>query len=252
MFKPKISVVIVTFNSEKDLEGAIQSYLRQNYENKELVIIDGKSKDNTVEIIKRHQNDINYWCSEPDNGIYDAYNKGWKMAKGEWIHYLGSDDELTPDGMQSLMDKSKNADIVYGNTLFRKSGVKKLRIQVSPKPKMGGFCCHQSLIMRRSLIADLQGFDMQYQLLADKDLICRAMANHCRIQQVNAIISIFSLDGASSPSITRYKESFTINKKFLPLYRALYELAESVFKNTCRGIIYKIVKLIKLSQKKCL
>ena len=77
MFKPKISVVIVTFNSEKDLEGAIQSYLRQNYENKELVIIDGKSKDNTVEIIKRHQNDINYWCSEPDNGIYGAMNKGW-------------------------------------------------------------------------------------------------------------------------------------------------------------------------------
>lgn len=250
----QVSIIIATYNSGKTLQRALDSVVNMTFQNWECIIVDGASTDSTIAIAESYEKKDHRFrhISEPDNGIYDAYNKGWKMAKGEWIHYLGSDDELTLDGMQSLMDKSENADIVYGNTLFRKSGVKKLRIQVSPKPKMGGFCCHQSLIMRRRLIADLRGFDMQYHLLADKDLICRAMANHCRIQQVNAIISIFSLDGASSPSIMRYKESFTINKKFLPLYRALYELTESVFKNTCRGIIYKMVKLIKLSQKKCL
>ena len=238
----QVSIIIATYNSGKTLQRALDSVVNMTYQDWECVIVDGASTDNTIAITESYEKKDPRFrhISEPDKGIYDAFNKGWKMAKGKWVHYLGSDDELTTDGMEILIAHSENADIVYGNTLRRRTGVDKLKLQISSKPKMGGFCCHQSLIMRQSLILTLGGFDMQYKLLADKDLVCRAMKNNCKIRQVDATISIFCLDGASSPSMRRYKESFTINKKYRPLFISLFELAESVLKNTILYIIRKV------------
>ena len=216
---PTISIIIATYNSANTLQRALESVLNQSLQDWECVIVDGASKDG-----------------------YDAYNKGWRMAKGEWIHYLGSDDELTVDGIDLLIANSDGADIVYGNTLFRKLDVSELRLQISSKPKMGGFCCHQSLIMKRELISKLNGFDMQYKILADKDLICRAMKTKCKIRQTNTTVSIFSIGGTSSPSIKRYKESFIINKRYRPLSVSLFELVESVVKNIILYIIRKVKK----------
>jgi len=237
-----ISIVIATFNAAKTLSRALDSVLNQSFQDWECIIVDGASKDGTLEVIKEYaekDSRIRY-ISEPDKGIYDAYNKGWKIALGQWVLYLGSDDELTFKGVEMLIDSSGDADIVYGNTLFRKAGISQLKLQVSSKPKMGGFCCHQSLIMKRELISKLGGFDMQYKILADKDLMCRVMKNHCKIQQINAIISIFSLGGASSPSMKRYRESFSINKKYMPILLALYDLFMNVSKNTCRMMLDKM------------
>lgn len=237
----KVSIVVATFNSCKTLQRALDSVLNQIYQDWECIIVDGASRDKTMEIVMEYvKKDSRFrYISEPDTGIYDAYNKGWKMAKGEWVLYLGSDDELTVDGIASLVASSDVADIVYGNTLFRKTGTPKLRLQISSKPKMGGFCCHQSLIMRRELISRLGGFDMQYKILADKDLICRAMETRCKIRQTNATVSIFNLGGASAPSIKRYMESFIINKKYTTLGHAVRDLFLNVLRNTCHVIINK-------------
>lgn len=238
----RISIIIATFNAAKTLSRALDSVLNQSFQDWECIIVDGASNDSTMEIVKEYvKKDSRFrYISEPDKGIYDAYNKGWKIALGQWVLYLGSDDELTFKGVEMLIDSSGDADIVYGNTLFRKAGISQLKLQVSSKPKMGGFCCHQSLIMKRELISKLGGFDMQYKILADKDLMCRVMKNHCKIQQINAIISIFSLGGASSPSMKRYRESFSINKKYMPILLALYDLFMNVSKNTCRMMLDKM------------
>ena len=138
----RISIIIATFNAVKTLSRALDSVLNQSFQDWECIIVDGASKDGTLEVIKEYaekDSRIRY-ISEPDKGIYDAYNKGWKIALGQWVLYLGSDDELTFKGVEMLIDSSGDADIVYGNTLFRKAGISQLKLQVSSKPKMGGFC----------------------------------------------------------------------------------------------------------------
>ena len=92
-----VSIIIATYNSEKTLRRALDSVLNQTYQDWECIVVDGASKDNTIEIVKEYvSKDTRFrYVSEPDHGIYDAFNKGWKMAKGEWVMYLGSDDRYS-------------------------------------------------------------------------------------------------------------------------------------------------------------
>ena len=92
--KPLISIITVVKNNEKYLEQTIKSVLSQEYKNFEYIIIDGGSTDNTISIIKKFSNEIDYWLSENDHGIYDAFNKGMQLAKGDFIGMVNSDDTL--------------------------------------------------------------------------------------------------------------------------------------------------------------
>lgn len=217
-----VSIIIATYNSEKTLRRALDSVLNQSYQDWECIVVDGASKDNTIGIVKEYvKKDSRFrYISEPDHGIYDAFNKGWKMAKGEWVMYLGSDDEYTKDGIKALMENSDGADVVYGDTYFRSPDGKGLRMQHSSKVKQGGFCCHQSLMMKRNLINLLGGFDEHYKILADKDLVCKAISSQAKITKVDTPISIFSLDGVSSTSPKRLFESYQVNKKYLSSFRS--------------------------------
>lgn len=94
----KVSIVIATYNADKVLERALKSVIPNRPF--ELILIDGGSRDNTLSIIKKYADQITYWISEKDNGIYDAWNKGVKVAKGDWIMFLGADDALVPDAIQ--------------------------------------------------------------------------------------------------------------------------------------------------------
>lgn len=227
-----ISIIIATYNSGKTLRRALDSVLNQSYQDWECIVVDGASKDNTIDIVKEFVNkDSRFrYISEPDHGIYDAFNKGWKMANGEWMMYLGSDDEYTKDGIKALMENSDGADVVYGDTYIRFSEEKPLKIQYSSTVKQGGFCCHQSLIMKRELIKFLGGFDEQYEILADKDLICKVVAHNCGINKVNSPISIFSLEGVSTTSYKKILESYQVNKKYLPRFRCVYDLSINTLK----------------------
>ena len=91
-YKPLISIITCVFNSEKYLQECFDSLYKQKYKNYEHIIIDGNSYDNSVKIIKKNQKNIKFWLSEKDKGIYDAFNKGMKYAKGDIIGFLNSDD----------------------------------------------------------------------------------------------------------------------------------------------------------------
>ncbi len=92
--KPLISVITVVSNGEKHLEKTIQSVMNQAYDNVEYIIIDGGSTDGTVDIIRRYDDQIDYWVSEPDSGIYDAMNKAASTSNGNWLYFIGADDVL--------------------------------------------------------------------------------------------------------------------------------------------------------------
>ena len=90
----KISIITITFNSEEHLEQTIESVAAQTYPSIEYIIVDGGSTDGTLDIIKRHEEDIDRWISEPDDGIADAFNKGIALATGDFVYFLNSDDYL--------------------------------------------------------------------------------------------------------------------------------------------------------------
>ncbi len=89
---PLISIIVAVYNGKGTLQQCIDSVAQQTYLNKELIIIDGGSKDGTVELLKADSNKFSYWISEPDRGVYNAWNKGLAQAQGEWICFLGVDD----------------------------------------------------------------------------------------------------------------------------------------------------------------
>ena len=194
----KISIIICTYNSGEITRRAIESVLNQNYKNFECIVVDGASSDGTVDIIKSYASHPNFrYISEPDTGIYNAMNKGWKMATGDWIYYLGADDELLNDGLSELLSQSgipDNYDIIYGNIMYRKSdGTKVIHYHKNHNllPMMM-FACHQGMIMRRGLLVKLGGFDENIKILGDKELVIRTYyLRDCRYKATEACVAVF-------------------------------------------------------------
>ncbi len=123
--KPLMSIITVVFNGEKFLEQTIQSVINQTYKNIEYIIIDGGSTDGTLDIIKKYKDKIDYWASEKDEGIYDAMNKGIKVAKGKYLAFINADDWYEDNALNhvfSAYSQNQNIDFFYGNLNFIKDG----------------------------------------------------------------------------------------------------------------------------------
>lgn len=209
---PKLSIIIATYNSEKSLEKALESIMTQTFQDWECVIVDGASKDNTLQIIEEYEKrDVRFrHVSEPDNGIYDAFNKGWKMAKGEWIHYLGDDDRLTHDGMLKLLAVSglDKVEVVSGHCYMEK-----IDGTVKPNYSKAFSGCHQGKITRRTTLERFGGFNMKYPILADKDLMLRIEHSGVHIINVDTFVAYFAMNGISQNLkglLRRSKELFYV------------------------------------------
>lgn len=222
-----VSIIIATFNSEKILRTALESVRNQSYKDWECIVVDGASKDGTVAIIKEYAaKDSRFrYISEPDKGVYDAFNKGWRMAKGEWVHYLGDDDELTRNGISDLMKVSDNgAGVVSGNCHIRK-----IDGSLNVVRSVGLSGCHQGKLTRRSVLEQFDGFNLEYKILADKDLYVRMEKANIKAVNVDTFVAYFSMGGISqSLSLLwkRAKENFLIYKV-----------------NNCSNPLYKTIKI---------
>ncbi len=115
---PLITIITTVLNGEKYLEESIQSLHNQNYTNIEHIIVDAGSKDNSLDIIKKYNDKIDYWCQKKDKGIYDGFNLGMKLAKGDYIGFLNSDDVYTQDAFDHLLKYIRNypdKDFIFGS-----------------------------------------------------------------------------------------------------------------------------------------
>ncbi len=225
--KPILSIITVVYNSEEYLERTILTVLNQTYANIEHIILDGASKDNTLEIIRKYSNKIAFWKSEPDQGIYDAMNKAQGFATGDYLMFLNSGDEFcTKDVVEKIFDSTiDSADVYYGDTIItdvegKEIGSRRLR---PPRNlywtdfRYGMLVCHQSIIIKKSLS---QNYNTEYRIAADIDWAIRSIKNAERIVNVNIPISKFMEGGMSTQHHKRgLKERYMILKKhfgFIP------------------------------------
>jgi len=183
--QPTFSIITVTFNAEFFLERTILSVLEQTYTRIEYIVVDGASKDGTLDIIKRYAKQINQWVSEPDKGLYDAMNKGMRMATGDYLCFLNAGDKFyEPETLQKMVDsiqsQSELPDVLYGHTaLVDESGhFKRMRRLEPPEElnwksfKQGMLVCHQAFFAKRTIAVD---YDLNYRYSADQDWCIRTM-----------------------------------------------------------------------------
>lgn len=200
---PKISIITVVYNAEHLIEKTILSVINQSFTNIEFIVIDGNSSDNTINIIKKHNSKISKFISEKDNGIYDAMNKGLKLANAEYVLFLNAGDELyDPKTLESIFSKNANADIYYGNTaIINKNGDILSDRRLKPPTNLSwkslkfGMCVsHQSFIPKR-LLCDF--YNSQYKIAADIDWVINVLKQADSIVYTHDYISKF-LEGGTS------------------------------------------------------
>ena len=181
---PKFSIITVTYNAGAVLEDTIQSVITQTYRNVEYIIVDGGSKDHTLDIINRYREHIHTLVSEPDKGLYDAMNKGIRLATGDYLCFLNAGDELHEDDTLQLMVHSITGtelpDVLYGETAIVDEEGHFLRMRRLSAPenlnwksfKDGMLVCHQAFFPRRELA---EPYDLLYRFSADFDWCIRIM-----------------------------------------------------------------------------
>lgn len=205
---PVFSIITVSYNAADHIESTILSIAGQTYDKIEYIIIDGDSTDETVNIIKKHEQHISYWVSEPDNGLYDAMNKGLQKATGDYVWFMNAGDCIydrnTVDGIVALLSESeKKPEIIYGETaIIDKKGmvIRQRRLKAPEKLtwksfKMGMLVSHQSFIARRET-APL--FDTDYRYSADVDWCIKCLKQAMVISNTHLILSKYLDEGLTT------------------------------------------------------
>jgi glycosyltransferase involved in cell wall biosynthesis len=220
--KPLVSVVTVVFNGGSRLEQAIRSVLSQNYDNMEFIIIDGGSTDGTLDIVRRYENRIDRWISEPDRGIYDAMNKGITLSSGELIGFLNSDDWYEPGAIAAVAGAYSSAAggnvVIAGawNLVFEDIDLV-VRAIPSLKFHLGMPLSHQAMFVPRVVYDSFGVHDLRYRYAADMEMALRLHANKVPFHFLDSVLVNFRTSGASERhSKESGREASEIARRHLP------------------------------------
>ena len=209
----KISIITVVYNNQKTIKDAIESVLAQNYTNIEYIIIDGNSNDGTLDVINNYASKITKIISEKDNGIYDAMNKGLKLATGDVIGILNSDDLYANNSILNEVMKhfnnDMNLDILYGDLVYVKhDNVDKIVRRWTSKPyypnffENGGVPPHPSLFVSSRVYQEAGYFNLKYRLAADYEFMLRIFKTFSfKIKYLPLVFVNMRLGGATNNSL---------------------------------------------------
>ncbi len=215
---PKISIITVTYNNKILLEKTIKNIIAQSFKYYEYIIIDGNSSDGSQKIINKYKHQISFWSSEPDDGIYDAMNKGLRAASGDYIIFMNAGDTFFNQNTLANIpfNKFPEADIFYGETMIVNENGQLLGLRQKKLPlnltwkhfKRGMVVCHQSVIIRRSIAPF---FKPEYKFTADIDWVLTSLKKSSKNIFTDSIISNFMVGGFSSQTHKKsLMERFTI------------------------------------------
>lgn len=207
-----ISIITVVYNGEKFIENAIQSVINQTYKNIEYIIIDGDSKDKTVDIIKKYEHKISYWISEKDSGLYDAMNKGIKATKGDIIGIINSDDFYADDTVlekvQALFEKNPKTQAIYSDLVYVDADdtnkvVRYWNSDNIKSFKSGWHPAHPTFFVKRDLYEKYGLFDTSFKISADYELMLRFIEkNKILLDYLPQITVKMRIGGVSNKNIS--------------------------------------------------
>ena len=253
-----VSVITVCFNSAKTIEDTIRALLSQTYQNWEHIIIDGGSKDNTIERVKSYEKEYNgrlRLYQGPDKGIYDAMNKGITYAKGVIIGINNSDDWYAMDALEKVVESYLSCP---GEEIIITGGLKRMRDGVVLYNQMhyditlaglkkGMPLQHPAVFVSNSVYARLGGFDLSYPHIADYDFVWRCYADgKVKFLFVNSVVSYMREGGASDCLSwkhiwSRTTERYRLRKKYIPKIEAFMSSAKFFVKEYCFQITKKLI-----------
>ena len=189
-----VTIITVCRNHAKELERTIRSVESQTWQEKEYLVIDGASTDDTLNVIKAHEASITRWVSEPDQGIYDAMNKGVKMAQGEWVIFMNAGDTFARDDtLQRVFGSPQDADVIYGDVI-KGELVKKAE---APRNAHRMFYCHQSAFVKTSCLREYP-FDIRHRMSADFKQVKQLYLSGKRFRQLDFPVANFDTQGVSN------------------------------------------------------
>jgi glycosyltransferase involved in cell wall biosynthesis len=232
---PHISIITINFNHFQDLQKTFSNVISQTYQDLEYIVIDGGSKDGTVDFLKENIKFMRCWISERDNGIYDAMNKGTRLARGEWIIFMNSGDcfshENTIEQIAPYLNRSN--DVVYGGFESIVNDEYGYRVSQRQPEDLAQIwhqipTCHQSVFVRRELQSQYP-FDISLIWCADHDFLARLYQLGSKFQEVPLVISKFDTSGGKVRDLLTYtRERWSICRKYFgkTLSRELFFLNE--------------------------
>lgn len=194
---PLVTVITVVFNGDKYLEATILSIINQSYDNIEYIVIDGGSTDKTLDIIDKYDHSIDCWVSEPDKGIYDAMNKGIKLANGQYLIFLGADDIFYGSNViEEIIKRTKGEDygMIFGKIQYNDGNI--VKSVLSRKTLIHNTVHHQSCLYSKYLFQKWT-YDSSLRLIADYELNLISYLRGIKYFSTDLIVSICRKDGAS-------------------------------------------------------
>jgi len=215
---PLVSIITIVYNGEKHLEQTINSVLNQTYPQVEYIIIDGGSTDNTIPIIKKYENRIAYWVSEPDKGISDAFNKGIAKATGEIIGIINADDWYEPDTVAKIVTAMEHSDIVFGDVQYWKNScrsfIQKGALEHLEKDVS---IIHPTVFVKKHCYDRFGAYDLQYRCAMDYEMLVRMKVNQCRFTYIPEVLAHMRWEGFSDKKwLLGRREVLAIKNRYFP------------------------------------
>ena len=220
------SIISVSYNCKDYVDLTLSSLLNQSYNDYELIIIDGKSTDGTLDEINKYKNKFANIkiVSEEDSGIYDAMNKGVRYASGKYVFFLNFGDAFFDNNLlENVASKMRsNKDVYYGDierqgTIIKQEG----RFNLFNFVYQEGMVCHQSIFVRRTLL-EKHPFDLKHKICADRDFLIKILKDNCSVEYIGLTICHYDDAGESSNLDALHKDSDAVSYKWGGLKARLF------------------------------
>jgi glycosyltransferase involved in cell wall biosynthesis len=233
--EPLVSVITIVYNGVNDIGHTIESVLNQDYENFEFIVIDGGSNDGTQKVIQKYKDQITYYVSEKDKGIYDAMNKGILVSKGTWVNFMNAGDKFCNNSVLSSVFKHNTIleqfSLIYGYKYS--DGVKTIPHKIDVLKKGIIMANHQSMFFNSEKLGEDLYYSLNYPIYGDYDLVSKIFLKYGQdsFEYINKPIAIYEGGGISSiTSFQKRKDKYVILFKRYGLFSLI------------KGLIFSIIK----------
>lgn len=219
------SIITICFNEQDSIGKTCDSIVAQSFQGFEWIVIDGGSTDGTLDVLARYQDRITVLVSEPDNGIYNAMNKGVQRAGGEYIVFMNGGDRFADEGVLEAVSAAPRKDLLYGDLRFDGSepSVKRYPDVLPPGYLLNNMLPHQASYIRRTLFEAHGLHDESFRIAGDYEMFARLVVNHeVATHHINRVLAVFGDDGISKnpkQRMLRKLENHRVRKEYFPRYR---------------------------------